>query len=65
MEKVVDLKLSTMRSSMKSSEILENYVYLISFTFDDPSGIWMLMDDNAPPHRSKLVGEYKIAGIKL
>lgn len=45
--------------------VLEDHVYPLSFSLGDPSSRWILMDDNAPPHRSIMTRSYKqSAGIR-
>ena len=60
--------LHVMRENMNSQryiEVLEAYVYPLSFSLGDPSSEWFLMDDNAPPHRSVATRTYKrSAGIR-
>ena len=56
------------RNTMNSEryvQVLENYVYPLSFELGDPSLDWIFMDDNARPHRSKLSNSFKErAGIR-
>ena len=46
-------------NSERYRQLLENQIYPISFQLGDPSSEWLFMDDNAPPHRSLLVKQFK------
>ena len=46
-------------NSERYHQLLENQIYPISFQLGDPSSEWLFMDDNAPPHRSLLVKQFK------
>lgn len=46
-------------NSERYRQVLENQIYPISFHLGDPSTDWLLMDDNAPPHRSLLIRQFK------
>ena len=56
------------RQSMNSEryvELLEQFVYPISFQLGDPATQWRFMDDNAPPHRSRVAQAFKTqSGIR-
>ena len=46
-------------NSVRYRQLLENQIYPLSFQLGDPSTEWLFMDDNAPPHRSLIVKEFK------
>ena len=46
-------------NSERYLRILEKQIYPISFQLGNPSTDWIYMDDNAPPHRSSMVKEFK------
>lgn len=46
-------------NSERYVEILEQFVYPISYDLGDPGTNWMFMDDNAPPHRSLAAQAFK------
>lgn len=46
-------------NSERYRQLLESQIYPISFHLGDPSTEWLFMDDNAPPHRSLLVRQFK------
>ena len=60
--------LHVMRENMTSERyirVLEDHIYPLSFSLGDPSSEWILMDDNAPPHRANVTRSYKqSAGIR-
>ena len=60
--------LHVMRENMNSEryiQVLESHVYPLAFSLGDPSSEWILMDDNAPPHRAETTRLYKrSAGIR-
>ena len=46
-------------NSQRYLEILEDQIHPISYHLGDPSSDWLYMDDNAPPHRSLLIRNFK------
>lgn len=55
-------ELHIQRENMNSERyvnVLERYIYPLSFRLGDPSTDWWLMDDNATCHRSSVTNSYK------